>query len=270
MATDSSALRDHPVLRVPLGEGGSFDVVLTNPTPADLLAELERRLIAGEGFAAATINLDHVVKLRQSEAFRHAYARHSHVVADGNPIVWMSRLAGKPVELVPGSELVDPVAAMAARTGLPIGFFGASDESLREAAAELMKRHPGLDVASTIAPRYGFDPAGPEADACIAEMAELPARLWLLALGAPKQEIFAARAWEKLPDRGFLSIGAGIDFIAGHQVRAPKFVRALALEWAWRMFSNPMRLAPRYARCAAAMPGLTQAALRQRNARKKT
>ena len=267
MAIISPTPEDHPVLRVPLDGGAHFDVVLTNPTAADLLGEFERLLLAGKGFAAATVNLDHVVKLRQSEAFRDAYAAHSHVVADGNPIVWMSRLAGQPVDLVPGSELVEPVAAMAARTGLPIGFFGASDESLAEAAAELKRRHPGLDVASTIAPRYGFDPAGEEADGYIARMGASPARLWLLALGAPKQEIFAARAWARLPDRGFLSIGAGIDFIAGHQVRAPKLVRALALEWAWRMFSNPMRLAPRYARCAAAMPGLTRAALQQRQAR---
>ncbi|MFV0334275.1 MAG: WecB/TagA/CpsF family glycosyltransferase [Tropicimonas sp.] len=264
MAPHDSTLQPSPTLRVPLGKGAHFDVRLTNPTAGDLLAEIERHLLAGQGFAIATINLDHVVKLRHSEAFRHAYGSHSHVVADGNPIVWMSRLSGRPVTLVPGSELVEPVAAMAARTGMPIGFFGASDDSLALAAAALEARHPGLRIATRIAPRHGFNPAGAEADACIAEMATSPARLWLLALGAPKQEIFAARAREKLPDRGFLSIGAGIDFIAGHQVRAPKFVQALALEWAWRMFGSPLRLVPRYARCAAAMPGLAGAALQQR------
>lgn len=267
MDSHSPALRDLPILRAPLGKGASFDVALTNPTAVDLLVEIEQRLLAGQGFAIATINLDHVVKLQSSEAFRQAYGNHSHVVADGNPIVWMTRLSGNPVELVPGSELVEPVAALAARMGVPVGFFGASDESLAQAAAELSRRHPGLDIASCIAPRYGFDPAGEEADAYIAEIGASPARLWLLALGAPKQEIFAARVWSRLPERGFLSIGAGLDFIAGQQVRAPKFVQSLALEWVWRMLGNPIRLAPRYARCIAALPGLTTAALKQRRAR---
>ncbi|WP_342028809.1 WecB/TagA/CpsF family glycosyltransferase [Aliiruegeria lutimaris] len=251
-------------MALPLQAGTRYSVPLTHATAADLLADLERLLVGGKGFAAATVNLDHLVKLRQSEAFRRAYSGHSHVVADGNPIVWLSRLSGQPVTLVPGSELIEPLADMAARTGIPVGFFGATANSLESSSVELERRYPGLSVATRIAPPNGFDPSGEEADARIAEMARSPARLWLLALGAPKQEIFAVRAWQKLPDRGFLSIGAGLDFISGEQVRAPALIRALALEWAWRMASNPRRLAPRYARCAAALPGLASAAWKQR------
>ncbi|RYH11024.1 glycosyltransferase [Tropicimonas sp. IMCC6043] len=257
-------------LRIPLGGNAALDVPLTHDSSSSLMADLEARLAGARGFACATVNLDHVVKLRGDAVFREAYARHSHVVADGNPIVWMSRLAGHPVGLVPGSELVGPVAAMAARRGWPIGLFGASEESLAAAASELESRHAGLVVSDRIAPPYGFDPSGREADAFIERMAQAPARLWLLALGAPKQEIFASRAWARLPDRGFLSVGAGLDFIGGRQVRAPRLVRALALEWAWRMVGNPARLGPRYARCAFALPGLTGAALAQRRERGKT
>ena len=57
----------------------------------------------------------------------------------------------------------------------------------------------------------------------------------LLALGAPRQEIFAARCRELLPDIGFVSVGAGLDFIAGHQRRAPIWLQRLALEWLWRV-----------------------------------
>ncbi|NDR57067.1 WecB/TagA/CpsF family glycosyltransferase [Pseudoruegeria sp. M32A2M] len=253
-----------PSVALPLKGGTQFSVPLTHATAADLLADFERLLVGGKGFAAATVNLDHLVKLRQSDAFRQAYSGHSHIVADGNPIVWLSRLSGRPVNLVPGSELIEPIAEIAARTGIPVGFFGATENSLESSALELERRYPGLNVASRIAPPDGFDPSGEGANACIAEMARSPARLWLLALGAPKQEIFAVRAWQRIPDRGFLSIGAGLDFISGEQVRAPALIRALALEWAWRMVSNPRRLAPRYARCAAALPSLASAALKQR------
>ena len=112
-----------------LRDGGSVSgaarldaLALVNfPTEAALLADLEACLARGQGFAIATLNLDHVVKLRRDPAFRAAYSAQSHVVADGNPIVWMAHLAGRrDVALVPGSELIAPVAAMAARLGIPL------------------------------------------------------------------------------------------------------------------------------------------------------
>jgi UDP-N-acetyl-D-mannosaminuronic acid transferase (WecB/TagA/CpsF family) len=55
-----------------------------------------------------------------------------------------------------------------------------------------------------------------------------------------------------------------LDFLSGHQVRAPRIMRALALEWLWRALQNPVRMVPRYAKCFAMLPGLMMQALRQR------
>lgn len=85
-----------------------------------------------------------------------------------------------------------------------------------------------------------------------------------LALGAPKQEIMAARGRELTPEIGYASIGAGLDFLAGTQTRAPLIFRKLALEWLWRMVSSPKRLGPRYLACLAILPGQVIGALRQR------
>ena len=230
----------------------------------ELLADIEDRFAVGRGFSVATLNLDHVVKLRRLPAFRDAYEHHSHVTADGNPIVWLSRLAGQRVSLVPGSELVDPVADMAASMDVPVAFFGSTDASLAEAERVLTKRYPGLRVVARIAPPMGFDPAGAQADEAIEALKAAGARLVLLALGAPKQEVFAARAQEQLPQAGFLSIGAGLDFISGMQTRAPKLVRRLAGEWLWRLALNPVRLARRYGACILILPDLIWAALRSR------
>jgi N-acetylglucosaminyldiphosphoundecaprenol N-acetyl-beta-D-mannosaminyltransferase len=242
-------------------------VVVNAPSRAALLADIEARLAGGRGFSVATLNLDHVVKLRRDPAFRRAYARMSHVTADGNPIVWLSRLAGQPLELTPGSELVEPVAAAAARHGAPVAFLGSTDEALERTGAALVSRHPGLVVAARIAPAMGFDPEGPEADAAIETIGASGARICLVALGAPKQEIFAARAAVRLPEVGFLSIGAGLDFIAGTQTRAPGFVRAVSAEWLWRLGTNPRRLARRYALCLAILPGLAREAVAVRGSR---
>lgn len=240
-------------------------VTVTVPDKAALLADVGRHFDVKKGFSVATINLDHVVKLARDPRFRNAYAAHSHITADGNPIVWLSHLAGQgDVALVPGSEIIDPVARLAAEKGVPVAFFGATDASLEAAADAMRSQIPGIDIVLTLAPPMGFDPAGDMADDAIRQIGESGARLVFLALGAPKQEIFAARAAETLTETGFLSIGAGLDFISGAQVRAPKWVRALAAEWLWRMLSNPKRLAARYGACILALPGLTLKALAAR------
>jgi N-acetylglucosaminyldiphosphoundecaprenol N-acetyl-beta-D-mannosaminyltransferase len=63
---------------------------------------------------------------------------------------------------------------------------------------------------------------------------------------------------------GFASIGAGLDFLSGHQQRAPMVMRKMGLEWLWRMLQSPARMVPRYAKCFAILPGLLVQALRQR------
>jgi exopolysaccharide biosynthesis WecB/TagA/CpsF family protein len=229
-----------------------------------LLADLEARLAAGQGFTVATLNLDHIVKLRHQPSFYRAYLDQTHVTADGNPIVWFSQLAGKPVALVPGSELIEPMIERAAARDVPVAFFGSTPEALVAACDRLRMRWPDLQVVAAISPPMGFDPEGPAAEAHIADLAASGARLCFVALGAPKQEIFAARAAKSLPQTGFLSIGAGLDFIAGHQKRAPRVVRMVAGEWLWRMMLSPRRLASRYAACIMVMPGLLHRALQAR------
>ena len=240
------------------------DVVVNVTSRETLLTDLDARLAQGQGFSLATLNLDHVTKLRTLPDFREAYQRQTHVTADGNPIVWFSRLAGQTLSLLPGSELIEPVVELAARHGVPVAFFGATQPSLEAAAAELQRRHPGLQVATAIAPPMGFDPAGPEALGYINTLAASGAGLCLVALGAPKQEIFAAHASTHLPHMGFMSIGAGLDFISGTQVRAPRIVRRFAAEWVWRLASDPRRLARRYGACIAILPSLLHTAIRTR------
>lgn len=229
-----------------------------------VLAEVGARLAAGQGFALATLNLDHLVKLRSDPRFLAAYQAHQIVVADGNPVVWLSRLAGRPVDLVSGADLVVPLARVAAGKATAVGMVGSTAETLEQAANYLERAVPGLRVAVKIAPAFGFDPDGDEAADILAQLRDNGIGLAFLALGAPRQERLAARGLALAPGTGFVSIGAGLDFLAGTQVRAPGWVRALALEWLWRLAQQPRRMLPRYAACAAILPGEAARALRQR------
>lgn len=226
--------------------------------------EVTQRFRRGQGFALATINLDHLVKLRGSETFRRAYAAQDYVTADGNPIVWMSRLAGDPVDLIPGADAILPVVRIAAQEGVTLALVGSQADTLCTTAAYLEREVPGANVVLQIAPPMGFDPEGTMAQDILRQIGDSGARLCLVALGAPKQEQFAAAGRTICPQVGFLSIGAGLDFFAGTQKRAPGWVRKLALEWLWRALSSPMRLGPRYIKCLAILPGHMLRALGQR------
>ncbi len=242
----------------------SQQVQVTVSDRADLLDDLGQYMANGRGFALATLNLDHVVKLRESQAFARAYLTHTHVTADGNPIVWLLRLAGQRVSLIPGSELIVPLTEVAVGQGVSVALVGSTEDTLALAAARLKECIPGVAVVLQLAPPMGFDPTGAEADTVVTAIGDSGAGLCFLALGAPKQEILAARAYATLPGVGFVSIGAGLDFIAGSQRRAPRLVQMLAVEWLWRLAGNPTRFATRYGACLRVLPTLAMTALRAR------
>ncbi len=243
---------------------GGQTITINVATRAALEGEVRDRFRARRGFALATVNLDHLVKMRASPDFTDVYAQQDLVVADGRPIVWLSELARRPVELIPGSDLITPLCQWAAEERAPVALVGSTAQVLDAAAATLSEQVPGLEITLKIAPPQGFDPMGAEADAILGRLNAAGIQLCFLALGAPKQEQLAARGRAAAPATGFASIGAGLDFIGGGQRRAPSWMRRTGLEWLWRALGNPLRLGPRYARCAAILPGQAGQALKLR------
>lgn len=205
----------------------------------------------GEGFSLVTLNVDHLVKLRRDDRFRKAYRAARFVTADGEPVARLARAHAPRIQRTTGADLVIPLARAAAAHEIPVFLFGSSDEVLAKSARHLQGVTAGaIDIAGSLSPGSGFDPEGPEADAALDVITRSGAKLCFLALGAPKQEIFAARALEKGSDIGFVSVGAALDFLAGAQIRAPEFFQKHGLEWSWRLATQPVRLAPRYLSCA--------------------
>lgn len=233
-------------------DGISINVFSMPEAVSSIVSAAER----GENFSVCTLNLDHVVQLQRRPDFRAAYRRARFVTADGFPIVILGRLAGTRIKRTTGADLVAPICQQAGQRKVPIFFLGSSDLSLHRAARRLSKRYQGLEVVGSYAPGPNFDPYSEEADEAIAKIRASGAKLCFVALGAPRQEIFSARCLDELSGTGLLCIGAGLDFIANTQSRAPSFTQKVGLEWAWRMVSNPRRMGPRYARCMAVIPSL--------------
>ncbi|WP_213774046.1 WecB/TagA/CpsF family glycosyltransferase [Bradyrhizobium sp. dw_78] len=210
----------------------------------------------GDNFSVCTLNLDHVAQLQQRPDFRAAYRRARFVTADGFPIVMLGRLLGSRIERTTGADLVVPVCQEARIRHLPVFMLGSNERTLSLTASRLTERFQGLQIAGYYAPGANFDPYSNEANLAIDRIRASGAKLCFIALGAPKQEVFAARCLDELNGTGLLCIGAALDFIAGTQTRAPAITQKIGLEWAWRMLHAPRRLGPRYARCMAAVPRL--------------
>jgi exopolysaccharide biosynthesis WecB/TagA/CpsF family protein len=219
--------------------------------PDDAIARVRTRLRAGRGFTFATLNLDHLVKLRTNAAFRAAYARMTLISADGAPVAALARDQAANMRRATGADLMRPLCEMAARENIPVAFFGSREETLKEAAIKLRSEFPALKVVFIASPPQGFDPLSTEAAAWGDRIAASGARLVFVSLGAPKQEVFADLIARKHATIGFIGVGAAVDFIAGAVCRAPRLMRALGMEWAWRAACEPRRLGWRYMQCAA-------------------
>jgi N-acetylglucosaminyldiphosphoundecaprenol N-acetyl-beta-D-mannosaminyltransferase len=113
-----------------------------------------------------------------------------------------------------------------------------------------------VKVVGTHAPPLGFETSATENEAAVSAVAAADADLVLLALGAPKQELWAHRERARLACGVVLCLGATVDFMAGTIPRAPAWMRRSGLEWVFRVAGEPKRLAKRYARDAVVFPRL--------------
>ncbi|QGM47855.1 WecB/TagA/CpsF family glycosyltransferase [Methylocystis heyeri] len=225
------------------------DISVNLPNMGSALDAMMSRARAKSGFTLFTVNLDHLVKLKRDRGFLSAYKRADFVTADGWPIVWMLRQKGGEVKRTTGADLVEPLCARAAREALPVFFVGPSYASQRKALDILTRRYPGLRIAGADTPHVRIDAIEEAAAALATSIKESGARFCFLSLGAPKQELLADALRRHCPEVGFICVGAALDFISGHMVRAPRGVQLLKLEWLWRLASDPRRLGARYAQC---------------------
>ena len=217
----------------------------------NLLNSVMSRVNSNIGFTLATLNLDHLVKLRDDEAFRSAYKRMTLVSADGAPVVKLGRRKTPGLERVAGADIIGPICKASAQEGVRIFFFGSSPEKLKAASQILQAENPGLIICGLEAPPQGFDVSSQAALECGARIAASGAQLCFICLGAPKQELYADRLASLHPNIGFLCVGAALDFISGNPKRAPLILQQWGLEWTWRLLKEPRRLGWRYAQCAA-------------------
>jgi N-acetylglucosaminyldiphosphoundecaprenol N-acetyl-beta-D-mannosaminyltransferase len=217
-----------------------------------------------------TPNVNHAVLHQHHDEFASAYAAADLVLADGAPLVALSRLLGRALpERVAGSDLV-PKLFERGHSERPIRTFllGARAEVSERAASLSETRWPGVKVVGRNSPPIGFEQSRSENSRILAEIAAVRPDVLIVGLGAPKQELWVHRHRDEICAKVALCVGATIDFIAGEKRRAPIWMRRSGLEWMHRMASEPRRLGGRYVRDGLALPGMVFRELRHSIARR--
>jgi len=202
-----------------------------------------------------TPNLDHIVLLQHHVALRQAYGDAALVLADGWPIVFASRLLGRPLpERVAGSDLVP--ALFSTQRSLRVFLLGAAPGVAELAAEKIHGRWPSVSVVDTYSPPLGFENLPEENEFILERLGQARPDLLVVGLGAPKQEMWVHAHLPRISASAALCVGATIDFLAGHRRRAPRWMQRVGLEWFYRMIKEPRRLAGRYAYDACVFPRL--------------
>ena len=195
-----------------------------------------------------TPNVDHIVRMRTNPAQLAAYESASLVVADGWPLVAVSRLLRSPLpERVAGSDLVPALLGQwAGPRPLRVFLLGAAPGVAEIAADNIAARFPSVEVGGTYSPPLGFEQLPAENEQIIHEVNAVRPDLVVVGFGAPKQEIWLHDYAKRLHAKVAIAAGGTIDFLAGKQRRAPLWMRRVGLEWLHRLASDPRRLAGRY------------------------
>jgi N-acetylglucosaminyldiphosphoundecaprenol N-acetyl-beta-D-mannosaminyltransferase len=223
--------------------GVRFDALTEQQAVAAILHAVE----AGRGGWVLTPNLAILRAIARSAGVRSLVAGADLVLADGVPVLWASRLQGTPLpQTVPGSSLVFSLAAGAAQRGASIFLLGGNPGVAEVAARRLRDRCPGLAVAGTLSPPFGFEHDPAELRRIREALAAARPDIVFVGLGFPKQERLIAELRETLPRAWFLGVGIALSFAAGDLARAPVLLRRLGLEWLYRLAQEPRRLYRRY------------------------
>ncbi|MFI6994605.1 WecB/TagA/CpsF family glycosyltransferase [Nonomuraea wenchangensis] len=213
----------------------------------DVVERVAAELAAGRGGRIVTPNVDICRLAAADPALGRLVASADLVVADGMPLVWAARLLGTPLpERVTGADLLRALSARAARHGWPVYLLGGPYGAPERAARELVRAFPGLRICGAYAPAHGFDSCREERAAVRRRVATARPRLVFVGLGFPRQDLLIAELRRDLPGAWFLGCGAALAFAAGMVPRAPWWMRRAGLEWAFRLATEPGRLARRY------------------------
>jgi N-acetylglucosaminyldiphosphoundecaprenol N-acetyl-beta-D-mannosaminyltransferase len=238
-------LREVPVAMI----GGLPIAVISRMECARLMidAAMARRGAAQPALVFTSANGQVLSMCEADDDIRALFFASDLINADGMPLVFASQFLSdhKLPERVATTDLIYEVAEIAQGCGATFYLLGAAAGVIERAAQHLHELYPRLQIVGR---RSGYFGADDEAAAIAAINDARPDILWL-GLGVPAEQRFAIRNRDRLRGVGLIKTSGGLfDFLSGKNSRAPDWMQAAGLEWAYRIYLEPKRLVGRYAR----------------------
>ena len=226
-----AATHTPPALRI-------LGIPIHDVTCGEVLDRVAVWVAEGGSHQIATVNPEFVMAARRDPSFRAVLERADLCLPDGVGVTLAARYLGRPLrERVAGVDLVEGLAARAAREGWRLFLLGAGPGVAERAAGVLTSRNPGLTICGT----YAGSPAREEEEGIVERVRAARTDLLLVAYGAPAQELWLARNLARTGAAVGIGVGGAFDYIAGVVPRAPAWVRRAGFEWLYRLLRQPWR-----------------------------
>ena len=211
---------------------------------SEVIASIRSAIISNTYLQVVPGSVDSIAKARRDPAFARVLWSSDLVVADGKPIVWLASLLSNPIRRrVSGTDLVWACAEVSQDLKCSVALVGGVADTAARAAEKMMRRCPRAEL-------YALDTPYPLTDEESGHLARrirrLGCKIVLIALGAPRQEVWIQRYLAETGARVGIGIGSAFDIISGDRPRAPRWMQDAGMEWFHRMTQEPRRLGKRY------------------------
>lgn len=216
-----------------------------DPLTMDQTIDRLKGLMADGGYHNhLSINAAKLVSAKENPAKQSEFNAADVVSADGQSIVWASKLLGRPVpERVAGIDLMNRLVDLSAQEGQRIYLLGARPEVLEAVAENFIGRG-----ANVVGKHDGYWRQAGKTDEDVArEIGSLDVDILFVAVPSPMKEDFIYGQRETMGVGVCVGVGGSFDVVAGQTRRAPELVQKMGMEWAFRMAMEPRRMFKRYA-----------------------
>jgi N-acetylglucosaminyldiphosphoundecaprenol N-acetyl-beta-D-mannosaminyltransferase len=210
------------------------------------IARVRRWIENGDRRRTVTFTSVHMlVEGLRSHDFFDLLSRTDMNFPDGMPLVWYGRRSSAAVGRVCGIDFLPQFCAATEDLRLRHYFYGGSEGVSAEAAAKLKSKYPGMQIAGSYCPPFRTLSAEEKDEIARTINEAKPDVVWIC-LGCPKQEMWMEEFRARLDVPVLLAVGAAVDIVSGAKGRAPARMRAMGLEWFYRLCQEPRRLWRRY------------------------
>jgi len=226
-----------------------FGLVLSSDSARDIAGaatRIRRKPEDGIGLVV-TPNIDHIAIIRRSAAMANAYKNAERIVCDGWPVQLYARLCGARLSRVTGCEITSELMRMAPYPSWQRFFFVVDTDATADAVREWARRNHSAGACATIIPPFGFEKDAAFCAAMARSIAAHGTTVLVMAVGAPRSEIFVDAYRCMLPPCWAFCVGQAVKIELGLVQRARSGWQSVGMEWLWRLIQEPRRLAKRYA-----------------------